>query len=241
MVKKGDFVKVSYTGWVEGDLIETTDEATAKKQGAHDKGRKYKPAVIVLGEGMVLPGLDKNMEGMIVGEKKTVELEAKDAFGERNIKLIQLVPLREFHKQKINPIPGMVFEVEGKPAKVQSVGSGRARVDFNHPLAGKKVKYEIKVEASAKTEAEKIEYLLERAFREASLKYTTEGEGDKKKIFVDVPDNVKAHKLYMIMKAVFKVEAEKYLGVKEIEYSDEKKAEVKKETKAEKKEAKVES
>jgi len=235
-MKKGDFIKVSYTGWVEGDLIETTDEATAKKHGAHDKNRKYKPAIIVLGEGMVLPGLDSAMEGMAVGERKTIELEAKDAFGERNLKLIQLVPLREFTRQNIRPIPGMVFEVEGRPAKVQSVGSGRARVDFNHPLAGKKVKYEIKIESSAKSESEKIEYLLERAFKEAGLKYAVEGEGEKRKIIVDVPDNVKANKLYMIMKAVFKVEAEKYLGVKEIEYPDEKKAEEKKEApKAEKK------
>lgn len=235
MVKKGDFIKVSYTGWVEGDLIETTDEATAKKHGAYDKGRKYKPATIILGEGMVLPGLDNAMEGMIVGEKKTVELDAKDAFGERNMKLIQLVPIREFNKQNIRPIPGMVFEVEGRPAKVQSVGSGRARVDFNHPLAGKKVKYEIKIEASAKTEAEKIEYLMERAFKDAGLKYTVAGEGDKRKITVEVTESAKANKLYMIMKAVFKVEAEKYLGVKDIEYAGEEKKEAKAEKKAEEK------
>jgi FKBP-type peptidyl-prolyl cis-trans isomerase 2 len=226
-MNKGDIVKVSYSGWSEGMLIETTDEAVAKREGAHRKEHKYKPAVIVVGEGMVLPGLDKAMEGMKIGEGKKIELQAKDAFGERSMKLIQLVPLREFHKQKINPLPGMVFEVEGRPAKIQSIGSGRVRVDFNHPLAGKPVEYEIKIEASAKSEAEKVEYLLERAFKEEKIKYMALGEGEKRKITVEVPDNVKANKLYMIMKAVFKVEAEKYLGVKDIEYGDEKKAEKK--------------
>jgi FKBP-type peptidyl-prolyl cis-trans isomerase 2 len=227
---KGDFIKVSYTGFSEGELIETTEEAVAKKHGAHDKGRKYKPANIVVGEGMVLPGIDKAFEGMKVSERKELKLSAKDAFGERNFKLIQLVPLRDFHKQKINPIPGMVFEVEGRPAKVQSIGSGRVRVDFNHPLAGKPVEYEIKIEASAKTEAEKIEYLLERAFKEASIKYEASGEGEKRKITVEVTDNVKANRLYQIMRAVFKVEAEKYLGVKDVEFKEpEKKAAAEKE------------
>jgi len=232
-MNKGDIVKVSYTGLMEGELIETTDEATAKKHGAYNKNRSYKPTIVVIGEGMVLPGIDMAMEGMKVGEKKEIKLTAKDAFGERDMKLIQLVPLREFHKQNIKPLPGMVFEVEGRPAKVQSIGSGRARVDFNHPLAGKDVEYEVEIEASAKSEAEKIEYLLERAFKKEGIKYTASGEGEKRKISVEVPDEVKAHKLYMIMQAVFKVEADKYLGVKEIGYG-EKKAE-KAEANAEKK------
>jgi FKBP-type peptidyl-prolyl cis-trans isomerase 2 len=219
-MKKGDLVKVSYTGWFEGNLIETTDEKIAKKENVYDEKRTYNPAVIVVGEGMVLPGLDNALEGLSVGEKKKLEITAKDAFGERDFKLIQLVPMRDFKKQNINPLPGMVFEVEGRPAKIQSVSSGRVRVDFNHPLAGKDVEYEIKIEASAKNEAEKIEMLLERAFKDEKIKYKVSGTGDKKKITVEVPDEVKAHRLYQIMQMVFKNEAEKYLGVKEIDFGE---------------------
>jgi len=236
-MNKGDFVKVSYTGWVEGDLIETTDEAVAKKAGAYNKSGRYSAASIVVGEGMVLPGIDANIEGMKVGESKKVQLKAKDAFGERSLKLIQLVPIRDFHKQNIKPLPGMVFEVEGRPAKIQSVSSGRVRVDFNHPLAGKDVEYEIRIESSAKTETEKVAMLLERSFRKESIKFTESGTGEKKKITVDIPDSVKADKLYQIMKMVFKVEAEKYLKIKDIEYNEPKE---KKEATAEKKEAHAE-
>jgi FKBP-type peptidyl-prolyl cis-trans isomerase 2 len=217
-MKKGDFVKVSYTGWFEGNLIETTDEATAKKEGAHNEKGSYEPTVIVIGEGHVLPGLDRTLEGMKVGEEKKVELKAKDAFGERSFRLIQLVPLREFKKQNIAPLPGMVFEVEGRPARIQSVSGGRVRVDFNHPLAGKDVKYEIKIEADAKTEANRIEFLLERAFKDAGVKYKTSGTGAKKKITVEVTENVKAKKLYQIMQMVFKTETKKYLGIEDIEF-----------------------
>jgi len=159
-MEKGDIIKVSYTGWVEENLIETTDEAIAKKENVYNKEKPYKPTVIVVGEGQVLPGLDKGLEALKVGEKKKFHLGALDAFGERSFKFIQLVPLREFKKQKINPYPGMVLEIEGRPARIQSVSGGRVRVDFNHPLAGKEVDYELKVEAEAKTEDEKINFVL---------------------------------------------------------------------------------
>lgn len=219
-MKKGDIVKISYTGWFEGNLIETTEEAIAKKEGSHNDKRSYEASVVVVGEGQVLPGLDKAIEGMKVGEEKKVELKAKDAFGERNFKLIQLVPMREFKKQSIMPFPGMTFEVEGRPARIQSVSGGRVRVDFNHPLAGKDLEYEIKIEADARTESDKIRFLLERAFRDAKIKFKTTGTGAKKKIIVEVTDNAKADKLYQIMQMVFKTETEKYLGIKDIEFKE---------------------
>jgi len=229
-MKKGDLVRVSYTGWVEEGLIETTDEKVAKKEGAYDEKRQYKPAAVIVGEGMVLPGLDKGLEGMKTGEKKKLELKPADAFGERSFKFIKLVPMRDFRKQKVNPFPGMVLEIEGRPARIQSVSSGRVRVDFNHPLAGKDVTYELKVESEAKTEKEKIAFLIERDFREP-LDFTVSGAKGKKNITVDVPESVKGNKLYPIMTQVFKVEADKYLGIKEVGYREPG-------AKAEKKEAK---
>jgi FKBP-type peptidyl-prolyl cis-trans isomerase 2 len=225
-MKKGDFVKVSYSGWVEGQLIETTDMTLAKKEGVFDDRRKYEPAVVIVGEGHVLPGLDVAMETMKVSENKKLELKAVEAFGERSFRFIQLVPLRDFRKQKLNPMPGMMLEIEGRPAKIQSVSGGRVRVDFNHPLAGKDVQYEIKVEADAKTEAQKIEFLLERAFKEKGLKFTVSGTKDKT-IVLDVPDAVKANQIYQIMQIIFKTEVEKYLGIKKVEYKGDKKVEKK--------------
>jgi len=218
-MKKGDIIKVSYTGKFEDGLIETTDEATAKKENAYNKDRQYKPAIIVVGEGQVLPGLDRALEEMDVDKGKKLNLAPKDAFGERSFKLIKLVPMREFRQQKVNPFPGMVLEIEGQPAKIQSVTSGRVRVDFNHPLAGKEVEYELKVESAAKTEKEKVAYLIERAFRK-ELKFTVSGTKAKKKLVIDVPEDLTKDKYYQVMKAVIKVEAERYLEIKEVEYNE---------------------
>jgi len=181
--------------------------------------KPYTPAVVVVGEGHVLPGLDKTLEDSKVGEEKKVHLAAIDAFGDRSFKFIQLVPLRDFKKQNINPYPGMVFEVEGRPARIQSVSGGRVRVDFNHPLAGKECDYELKIEAEAKTEDDRIKFLLERSFKDAPT-YKVSGTKDKKKIVVDIPDAIKANKLYQVMRVIFMTEADKYLGIKDVEYND---------------------
>lgn len=218
-MKKGDIVKVSYTGRFEDGLIETTDETIAKKEGTYNKDRTYDPAVVIVGEGQVLPGLDKALEGMKVGEEKKLELKPAEAFGERSFKLIKLVPMREFRQQKVNPFPGMVLEIEGRPAKIQSVTSGRVRVDFNHPLAGKEVEYELKLESAAKTEKEKVAYLIERAFKR-ELKFTVSGAKGKEKVIVTVPGEVSKNKYYPVMKAVLKMELEKYLGIKDVEYKE---------------------
>lgn len=220
-MKKGDIVKVSYTGWYEDNLIETTDADVAKKEDVYDKERQYKPAIVVVGEGMVLAGLDRGLEEISEGEEKEFDLGPQDAFGERSFKNIQLVPINEFRKQNIKPFPGMVFDVEGRPAKIQSVSGGRVRVDFNHPLAGKDLHYKIKVESAAKTEDDKIKFLLERGFRSEDVKYTLSGAKEAKKLVVDVPEELKKDRLYQIMKAIFKVEAEKYLGIKDVGYEGE--------------------
>ncbi len=226
-MKKGDFVRVSYSGWLGENLIETTDEDLAKKEGIYSKGRRYGPTVVVVGEGMILPGIDKGLETMKLGEKKRFKLSPSDAYGERSFKLIQLVPMRDFRKQKITPMPGMILEIEGRPARIQSVTSGRVRVDFNHPLAGKELEYEVKVEGVAKNETEKIAFLIERNFRQ-NLKHRKDG----KKLTITVPVELSMSQMYPVMQAVFKVEAKKFLGVDDVVF--EKEGESKGEIKSEK-------
>lgn len=219
-MKKGDFVKVSFTGEVDRKVIDTTDEAVAKKEGIFNKDRTYKPIPVVVGESMILAGIDKAVEELIVGQEKKVKISPKDGFGERNAALTRLVPMREFKKQGITPIPGLVFEVEGRPARIQSVSGGRVRVDFNHPLAGKESEYKVKVEEVAKTEKDKINYLLEKSFNDDSLKSNVEGTGEKKRLIVEIPEKLRANKALIAMKAGFFSDATKHLEFKEVEFKE---------------------
>jgi FKBP-type peptidyl-prolyl cis-trans isomerase SlyD len=146
MVEKGKMVKISYDGYVDGKLFDTTNEELAKKEGIYNPAIVYGPVAIFVGEGQVLPGLDEAILEMDVGEEKELVLPPEKAFGKRDPSKIKLVPLSEFKKRGIKPIKGLVITIDGIPGKIVSINSGRVLVDFNHELAGKEVKYRIKIE-----------------------------------------------------------------------------------------------
>jgi FKBP-type peptidyl-prolyl cis-trans isomerase 2 len=108
---------------------------------------------------MVLPAIDKFLIGKKIGDY-ALELEPKDAFGLRDPSKVKTFPASVFKNQKINPYPGAVFYFDNLVGKVSSVSGGRVTVDFNNPLAGKPVIYEIKVKNQVKEINEKAKALI---------------------------------------------------------------------------------
>lgn len=140
-MKKGAFITVNYTGRVDDVIFDTTDEKVAKEAGIT---REVKPVTICLGEGHVLPGLDQALIGKDKG-KHTINLTAENAFGKKSTKNMELVPTPQLKKQGITPQPGMELEIDGKYGVIRSISGGRVIVDFNHPLAGRDVTYEVEI------------------------------------------------------------------------------------------------
>lgn len=141
-------VKINFVGKEKdsGKVFDTTIEAEAKKAGIFNNKRLYAPAIVFLGKGELINGLDEALQKMRKGEEKTIYLMPKDAFGERNPELVAMVPLKEFKERNIQPMPGLVVEINNNFGKVQSVSGGRVRVDFNLDLAGKEIEYWVKLE-----------------------------------------------------------------------------------------------
>lgn len=145
-MQKGDFVRINYVGRLEsGEIFDLTYEDVAKKEKIHNPKIKYGPVSVVVGAGFVIPGLDKALQDMNVGDKKTVDIEPNDAFGERDARLVRTVPQKMFKNQNVEPRQGLIVDFGGMKGRIQSASGGRIRVDFNNPLAGKKLKYEIEV------------------------------------------------------------------------------------------------
>jgi FKBP-type peptidyl-prolyl cis-trans isomerase 2 len=165
-MKKGDLITVSFTGKdkTSGKVFDTTDEKTAKDNNIFQEKGVYQAIPVVVGQGEVLKGLDEALQEMQVGDKKSIDLTPEKAFGERKSELLGLVPLQEFKKQKLAPVPGMVVNINDRVGKVQSVSGGRVRVDFNHELAGKALVYEMKVEALMEKPEEKIQAFTKKYF-----------------------------------------------------------------------------
>ena len=165
-MEAGKMVLVNFTGRVVASnaIFETTEEKKAIEAGAFDQHKKYAPELIVVGSGEMLKPLEEALGKMNIGEGKKIVLKPQEAFGERNQKLIGIVPLHDFQERKINPSPGLMIEMNDRVGKVQSVSGGRVRVDFNHPLAGKEVEFELKIEKELKGTEEKIQGLFEKFF-----------------------------------------------------------------------------
>ena len=157
-MKQGDFVYIDYVGKVRdtGETFDLTNEDLAKKEGTHNPNVRYGPIPVVVGGDFVLKGLDEALLQMNVGDKKTVEVSIEKGFGERKPELTRLIPLSVFKEQNIDPNPGSYVTINGLNGRVISGDGGRIRVDFNHPLAGKKLEYEIEIKGEIKDDSEKV-------------------------------------------------------------------------------------
>jgi peptidylprolyl isomerase len=160
-VKPGDFLLVNYTLKVKesGETVDTTFDSVAKESHIHREDSTFGPKFIILGEGWLPKGLEESLVGLDPGTNKTVELTPEKGFGARDPGKMRLVPLRRF-KDKEYPTPGQQVEFDGRPAVVRAVGAGRVQVDYNHPLAGRTLVYDVSIDKVLDNENEKILNLI---------------------------------------------------------------------------------
>ncbi len=162
-IKNGDFVKINFTGKIDetGDVFDTTYEDVAKEAGIIVENKDYSPIPIVVGGNHLVPAIEEAIVGLKEGDEKEVKVSPENGFGERNPNLIQLVPMKEFKKQGIKPVPGMRITSEGQNAKVLTVSGGRVKLDFNHELAGKHLTYDVKVAEIIDDDDEKVKSMIQ--------------------------------------------------------------------------------
>jgi len=163
MIKKNDFIELDFTAKIKetGKVFDTTLLEEAKKAALPAKEGELKPLKICVGQGMVVTGVDNALEGKETGKNYTIELKPKEAFGERNAKLIKVIPIRVFTEKEIIPISGMMLTLDGILARIASVSGGRVVVDFNNPLAGKVIEYNFSVKRQITKTEEKLAVLAD--------------------------------------------------------------------------------
>ncbi|MBI4406666.1 FKBP-type peptidyl-prolyl cis-trans isomerase [Candidatus Micrarchaeota archaeon] len=142
-------VKVDYASKIGGEVVE-----------------ERKDVVIAIGKQYVVKGFDEALANAEIGKKTSVDVSPEKAYGQRSAELVRLVSLDVFRRQGVEPVPGLVVDLDGMPARVQSVSGGRVRVDFNHELAGKSITYEFTVKQELKTTGEKVDAIAAQFFRD---------------------------------------------------------------------------
>jgi peptidylprolyl isomerase len=222
VIAQGDFVLVEMTGRaVETDeVFETTDEELAKTEGIHDENRTYGPKLVVVGEGYVLKGLDDRLPGLKLGETGEVEIPPEEAFGERNPENVKTLPYRILRSKGVNPVVGQQIELDGRSAMVRSVGAGRVQLDYNHPLAGRKIVYHVKATVRYEGDEEKIRALIGRRFFGVDLE-KFKLKMLKKKVRIQIPDEIFFGENIQIAKRGVALDVQRYFeNVDEVEYTE---------------------
>lgn len=166
VIKNHDFVEIEYTGIIKENnaVFDTTSKSIAKENGLNDENADYFPMIICIGENQALKGLEEQIVGKETGKEYRFEISFEKAFGRRYPNLIQLITANKFRQQKIQPIPGLRINVDGLFGVIKTVSGGRCLVDFNHPLAGRDLIYNVKINKIVDDVKEKVDSLIKSSF-----------------------------------------------------------------------------
>jgi peptidylprolyl isomerase len=187
--EKGDFVLIDYVARIAetGEVFDTTLEEISRREGIYKEGEIYEPKLVVIGEGWVLKTLDEALLNLELEKTATIEIPPEKGFGNRDPDKVKMYPLRKFLAQGITPRVGMRIEVNGKMATVRSVGAGRVQLDFNPPLAGKTLIYEVTIKKKLETFEEKIRALIHRRIPQVSIEKFSLEIGDNS-VTINIPE-----------------------------------------------------
>ncbi len=196
-LKKNDFLEVNFTGKTENgevfdsNIKEDLKEINQQRQAQGQSPVEPKPFIFALGQGMFLKGIDDFLIGKPEPKTKKekiykIKLKPEEAFGKRQQNLIQMMPAKTFREHGLQPSQGVSFNFDGRPGRVLTVSGGRVIVDFNNPLAGKPVEYDLEILKKLEKPGEKVKALNEFFFRK-EVPFKLEGD-KKKKLVLDFSD-----------------------------------------------------
>lgn len=133
-IKKDSKVAIHYTLTVDGKIADTSK----------DRG----PLEYTQGAGQIIIGLEEALEGLKAGDKKSVDIEAKKAYGEVNPEAKRRVPkssIANVDTLKIGDIVGASANGHSFRAKISEITDKDVELDFNHPLAGKQLHFDVEI------------------------------------------------------------------------------------------------
>ncbi|MDR0734970.1 MAG: peptidylprolyl isomerase [Elusimicrobiota bacterium] len=134
MIKDGSKVAMDYTLLVDGAVADSS------------KGRV--PLEYTHGAGQIIAGLEKALSGLKAGDKKSVDVTAREAYGEINPSARRVVPrmqIQNADKLRVGDVVGASSEGHHFRAVIIRIDDKEVELDFNHPLAGKNLHFDVEI------------------------------------------------------------------------------------------------
>ncbi len=122
-----------------------------------DSNTQDAPLEFVMGTGMIIPGLEAGLVGLNEGDEKKIEVPAADAYGDYNPEAIQMLPREQF--EGIDLEKGMMLYGQGEDGQttqvvVKDFNDTDVTIDFNHPMAGKDLVFDVIVTSEREATAD---------------------------------------------------------------------------------------
>jgi len=142
--KEGDRVRVHYTGRLDDGTVFDSSECSEDECGCESG-----PMEFVIGGGEVIPGFDRGVLGLEVGEAKTIHIPVEDAYGERIEEMVAEVPRGDLPPE-MKPEIGQQLEVTQEDGQIFQVlvtdmNDETITIDANHPLAGQALNFDLRL------------------------------------------------------------------------------------------------
>ena len=143
--KEGDRVRVHYTGRLDDGSVFDSSECSDDECGCEQHG----PMEFTVGAGEVIPGFEKGVVGLEVGEAKTIHIPVDEAYGERIEEMVAEVPRADLPPE-MNPELGQQLEVTQEDGQIFQVlvtdmNDETITIDANHPLAGQALNFDLRL------------------------------------------------------------------------------------------------
>ncbi len=224
-IPKNSFILIEYELRVKdtGELIDTTNEEIAKKEGKYSSDRVYEPLLVIVGEGRVIKGLEEHIEEHgEVGKEFKIEIPPQKAYGERDPSKVKIFNARDLIRNGIVPEVGKTVEIGNSVGIIKAISGGRVLIDFNHPLAGKTLVCKYRILKVIEDDVEKIKHLLHRRYKRVPVdKFVVEVNKEQGEVKVYTPREILLDRDLQLVKAIVAEEIYRFLGVfKKVVYVD---------------------
>lgn len=208
-IENGTYIKLSYTGSVNGVPFDTTDAEVAKTAGIFRENAMYGPSTVKVGAGHLLPGVDEDLAGKEIGKEYTLVVPAEKAFGEHKKEELKAIDKKAFEKK---PELFERVKIEGRDGVVVNKVGSRYIVDFNHPLAGQDVAYVYTIEGVVEDGTEQLAGMI-KLLTGRDMKVSAE---DKTFVSIEIPAMMAMYNQNWLM-TQYMVSQEAFLIFPEIE------------------------
>ena len=164
IVKEGSLIYVDYVGRTraDGKVFDLTLEDVAKKEGLFREDDRYEPILVAVGSNWLLEAIEDELVGMKVEETKTIDVPPERGAGKRDPSLIKMIAKAKLEKQGVRIAIGEKITFGREQGVITQILGRTARVDFNPPMAGKTLRFDVTVKGIVSEPNEKVFAVLKR-------------------------------------------------------------------------------